>query len=76
MKESDWELEVSKKELMGTRPSSSEGISLAGDRSQEVTEQLRDSVRVMYENLEIDEGVNQELKRQSGVMVGGKTKLQ
>ena len=42
---------------MGTRPSSSEVISSA-DRTVEVNQHLKESVKLMYENLEIDENVN------------------
>ena len=40
-----------------------------------VNEHLRDSVKLMYENLEIGEGVNEELKDQSQRMIRGKEKV-
>lgn len=74
VKESSFQLEAGKKQLMGTRPSSMEVIS-SGDRTAEVNEKLKDSVRLMYENLDIDESVNRQLKSQSNRMIANKDKL-
>ena len=38
----------------------------------DVNEQLKDSVKLMYENLEISDGVNDELKSQSRKLIKGK----
>ena len=59
---------------MGTRPSSTEMMS-TGDRSVYVTEQLKDSVRVMYENMDISDNVNSELKDQSSRLTDSKEKV-
>ena len=58
-----------KKELMSTR--ASEQFKVGFD----VNEELKGSVKMMYENMEMSEGINDQLKKQSGKIIESKDKV-